>query len=158
MPYLAIAAAALLLGKYGGRARGLVARWVFALMLFAGIAKQIVAPRLLHPLCWNGSALPRALRSISQSVIRCSSYRCTYFCLSAKSCHVCLFFVQKTHSTESRAAYLKSRGADLKSRTLFFRKCLKTCGFFHTIPYGKKKAAFSQALCARRFGAERAGF
>lgn len=45
LPYLAIAAAALLLGKYGGRARGLVVRWVFALMLFAGIAKQIVAVR-----------------------------------------------------------------------------------------------------------------
>ena len=45
LPYLAIAAAALLLGKYGGSARGLVARWVFALMLFAGIAKQIVAVR-----------------------------------------------------------------------------------------------------------------
>lgn len=104
-------------------------------------------------LCWNGSASPQALRSISPSVIRCSSYRCTHFCLSAKSCHVCQFFVQKAHSTESRASFLKSRGADLKSRTLFFRKCLKTCGFFHTIPYGKKR----QSLC-KRFTRGKGGF
>ena len=68
LPYLAIAAAALLLGKYGGRARGLVARWVFALMLFAGIAKQIVAPRLLHPLA--GTASPRRRHSaLSHSLL-----------------------------------------------------------------------------------------